>query len=314
MSIAISGSIAFDTIMVFEGRFADHILPDQVQMLNVAFLAPTMRQEFGGCAANIAYGLRLLKADVCVLGALGSDGEAYLARLKSLGIDVSAIVQKHDCYTAQAFITTDLADNQITAFHPGAMNHAHESLLSDRSPRLGIVSPNGRDAMLQHAQAFSARGVPFVFDPGQAMPVFSGDELRQLIHSATWLTVNEYEAEMLCRKTGLALSELCESLQPHPLGGVIATLGAQGADIHTRDGACTRVEAMPIGQAIDPTGCGDAFRAGLLYGLSGGMSLQRSVCIATVMGGVKIQSRGGQNHVVSETQVLEMVSKHYPFA
>ncbi|MFZ9841378.1 MAG: PfkB family carbohydrate kinase, partial [Burkholderiaceae bacterium] len=192
MSIQISGSIAFDTIMVFEGQFKDHILPDQVHMLNVAFLAPQMRQEFGGCAANIAYSLAGLGLPTRLLGSIGHDGQGYLARLTGLGIDTSAVVSRSDCFTAQAFITTDLLDNQITAFHPGAMNFAHESSVG-AGPGLGIVSPNGKQAMVQHAQSFDEQGIPFVFDPGQAMPIFEAQELRALIARASWLAVNDYE-------------------------------------------------------------------------------------------------------------------------
>jgi adenosine kinase len=307
MAIQVSGSVAFDTIMVFEGRFSEQILPDQVQMLNVAFLAPSMRQEFGGCAANIAYSLRALGSDVRVIGAIGRDGGPYRSRLEGLGVDCSGLLQREDCFTAQAFITTDLDDNQITAFHPGAMNHAHEkSVVPDDG--LGIVSPNGKAAMLAHAQQFDAQGIPFVFDPGQAMPIFEADELEALIRQASWLAVNAYEGEMLSRKVGQSLEQLSTWLQPHAQGGLIMTQGSAGATIII-NGQRQSQPAVVVPRPGDPTGCGDAFRAGLLHALSQGHSLERAVSHGIVLGAIKVQSRGGQNHTVSETMVSDMLSK-----
>jgi adenosine kinase len=308
MAIQVSGSVAFDTIMVFEGRFAEQILPDQVQMLNVAFLAPSMRQEFGGCAANIAYSLRALGSDVRVIGAIGRDGEPYRSRLESLGVDCSGLLQREDCFTAQAFITTDLDDNQITAFHPGAMNHAHEKAVVSDHNGLGIVSPNGKTAMLTHAQQFHAQGIPFVFDPGQAMPIFEADELEGLIRQASWLAVNAYEGEMLSRKVGQPLEELSTWLKPHAQGGLIMTQGAAGATIIV-DGQRRSQPAVAVSTPVDPTGCGDAFRAGLLHALSKGHSLKKAVSHGIVLGAIKVQSRGGQNHTVSETMMADMLSK-----
>ena len=312
MSVQISGSIAFDTIMVFEGRFRDHILPDQVHMLNVAFLAPQMRQEFGGCAANIAYTLRSLGQPCGLLGAVGRDGQDYLKRLDQLGIDVSAVLNADDCFSAQAFITTDLDDNQITAFHPGAMNRAGEVGLHDPATRLGIVSPNGKEAMIRHAREFSERKIPFVFDPGQAMPVFSADDLKQLVGQATWVAVNDYEGHMLAEKIGLSLTDLAAQLP----GGLIVTRGNHGVDLMERSDS-TRVEGLAVQElfglpAIDPTGCGDAFRGGLLYGLARGASLLDSARLGNIMGALKVVHRGAQNHRVDPVNVAQLVAKLYP--
>ncbi|MEY3016312.1 MAG: hypothetical protein RJB19_624 [Pseudomonadota bacterium] len=310
MSIQISGSIAFDTIMVFEGQFKDHILPDQVHMLNVAFLAPQMRQEFGGCAANIAYSLAGLGLPTRLLGSIGHDGQGYLARLTGLGIDTSAVVSRSDCFTAQAFITTDLLDNQITAFHPGAMNFAHESSVG-AGPGLGIVSPNGKQAMVQHAQSFDEQGIPFVFDPGQAMPIFEAQELRALIARASWLAVNDYEGEMLSRKLGLPLTEIAQLLKPHSTGGVIQTKGADGVQLIMARGESIQLPALQVDQAIDPTGCGDAFRAGLLAGLHKGFDLAKSARLGVLLGGIKVQHRGGQNHPVEQNLLRDLWSKTF---
>ncbi len=312
MSVQISGSIAFDTIMVFEGRFRDHILPDQVHMLNVAFLAPQMRQEFGGCAANIAYTLRGLGQPCGLLGAVGRDGQDYLKRLDQLGIDVSSVLNADDCFSAQAFITTDLDDNQITAFHPGAMNRAGEVGLHDPATRLGIVSPNGKEAMLRHAREFSERRIPFIFDPGQAMPVFSADDLKQLVGQATWVAVNDYEGHMLAEKIGLSLADLATQLP----GGLIVTRGNLGVDLMERS-ETTRVEGLSVQElfglpAIDPTGCGDAFRGGLLYGLARGASLLDSARLGNIMGALKVVHRGAQNHRVDPANVAQLIAKLYP--
>ena len=312
MSVQISGSIAFDTIMVFEGRFKDHILPDQVHMLNVAFLAPQMRQEYGGCAANIAYTLRGLGQPCGLLGAIGKDGAEYLKRLESLAIDTSQVLFADDCFSAQAFITTDLDDNQITAFHPGAMNRAGEVGIASQSARLGIVSPNGKQAMLRHAQEFSQHGVPFIFDPGQAMPIFNREELAMLAGQATWIAVNDYEGHMLADKLGTTIEQLASQTP----GGVIVTRGAQGVDVLEHSGS-TRVEGLDVskvfgGKPVDPTGCGDAFRGGLLFGLAKGASLLDSARLGNVMGGWKVVHRGGQNHKVNPANVQNLLEKIYP--
>jgi adenosine kinase len=312
MSVQISGSIAFDTIMVFEGRFKDHILPDQVHMLNVAFLAPQMRQEYGGCAANIAYTLRGLGQPCGLLAAIGKDGSDYLKRLDGLGIETSQVLFAQDCFSAQAFITTDLDDNQITAFHPGAMNRAGEVGLGSQPASLGIVSPNGKQAMLRHAQEFADRGVPFVFDPGQAMPVFNREELAQLTRQASWIAVNDYEGHMLAEKLGTTIAALAANTH----GGMIVTRGAQGVEVLEHSGS-TKVEGLDVSslfgsKPVDPTGCGDAFRGGLLFGLAKGASLIDSARLGNVMGGLKVVHRGGQNHAVRPSQVQELLEKIYP--
>ena len=312
MNVQISGSIAFDTIMVFEGRFKDHILPDQVHMLNVAFLAPQMRQEYGGCAANIAYTLRGLGQPCGLLGAIGKDGAGYLERLQALGIDTSQVLFAQDCFSAQAFITTDLDDNQITAFHPGAMNRAGEVGLGGAQAKLGIVSPNGKQAMLRHAQEFCERGVPFVFDPGQAMPVFNREELALLTSQATWIAVNDYEGHMLAEKLGTTIGKLASKTA----GGMIVTRGAQGVEVLEHSGS-TEVEGLEAekcfgAKPVDPTGCGDAFRGGLLFGLAQGMSLLDSARLGNIMGGLKVVHRGGQNHSLDRTKVQGLLENVYP--
>lgn len=299
MSIQISGSVAIDTIMVFEGRFRDHILADQVHMLNVAFLTPRMRQERGGCAANIAFGLRQLGQPAAILGSIGQDGVAYRDSLADLGIDMSEVHLIEDAYTAQAFITTDLDDNQITAFHPGAMTEAHRAQIRAATagqPAFGIVSPNGRQAMIDHAAGFAAAGIPFIFDPGQAMPMFDGPALLGMVRQATWITVNDYESEMLCRTTGHRLEELLGLLQSHPQGGIVVTKGAEGAELLMQSGERVKIPALKIEKAVDPTGCGDSFRSGLLTGLLQGEGLAVGAAIGSVMGGLKIQTRGAQNY------------------
>ncbi len=312
MSVQISGSIAFDTIMVFEGRFREHILPDQVHMLNVAFLAPQMRQEFGGCAANIAYTLRGLGQTCGLLGAIGKDGADYLRRLQQLGIDTAQVLSADDCFSAQAFITTDMDDNQITAFHPGAMSRAGEVGLPPGEIQLGIVSPNGKDAMLRHAQEFAQRKIPFVFDPGQAMPMFNADELNTFVGQASWIAVNDYEGHMLAEKLGTSLAALAKRVP----GGLIVTRGAEGVDLIEQSNS-TRVEGLDAAtgfghSAVDPTGCGDAFRGGLLFGLAKGASLMDSARLGNIMGAMKVVHRGGQNHPVSPAIVSQHLKKLYP--
>ena len=302
--LQVSGSIAFDTIMVFQGRFKDQILADQVHMLNVAFLAPEMRQEFGGCAANIGYGLLGLGCPTRLLAAVGKDGHDYLQRLKTLGADVTGVVVEDSMFTAQAFITTDLDDNQITAFHPGAMSVAHQATIKPNTASLGIVSPNGRQAMLEHAQGFFDAGIPFVFDPGQGLPMFNKDELLAFIQKASWLAVNDYEGEMLSRSLGLSLTELRAHLKPHPEGAVIVTKGSQGVWLDGPQGTQT-IEALAVKEALDPTGCGDAFRAGLLWGLAHGLPVATSCKAGVYLGAAKVQVRGAQNHHVE----LEAVKK-----
>lgn len=304
--VLISGSVAFDTIMVFDGYFKDHILADKVHMLNVAFLTPRLKREFGGCAANIAYNLKMLGGEPIVLATVGHDGGDYLERIAALGIDTSHLVQLNDQFTAQAFITTDLADNQIIAFHPGAMSLAHQVSASGALPAtLGIVSPNGKDAMLQHAREFRDAGVPFIFDPGQGLPMFDGSELRALIDAAHAVSVNDYEAQMLCDRTGLneaAIAKMVDAL--------VVTLGAQGSQLWTSEG-CTAIAACEVSQAVDPTGCGDAYRGGLLYGLAQGMRWQHAMQLGSVLGAVKIECQGAQNHLIDRAQIAERYHQAY---
>lgn len=287
--VLISGSIAYDNIMVFEGHFKDHILPDKVHMLNVSFLTPGLRREHGGTAANIAYNLKLLNGDPYILASVGAnDGAPYLERLRSWGVNQSGIVTVPNAFTAQAFITTDLAANQITAFHPGAMSNAHDAKVVNAA--LGLVSPNGKQAMHDHAQAMFNNQVPFVFDPGQGLPMFNGDELKVFIKQAQAVTVNDYEAQMLVDKTGLSLNEIASQLT-----ALIVTLGAEGSDIYA-DGKVERVAAAAISKAVDPTGCGDAFRAGLVHARVNGWSWKNAACLGSVMGAIKIENSGAQNH------------------
>jgi adenosine kinase len=293
MSILICGSLAFDTIMTFEGRFAEQILPSQLHILNVSFLVPGMRREFGGCAGNIAYGLRQLGSPAMPLAMLGSDGRGYLERLAALGVDTRGTRITEAAYTAQAMIMTDRDNNQITAFHPGAMSQAHETPVpTDAGVKLAIIAPDGRDAMLQHAQQLHEAGIPFVFDPGQGLPMFNGDELRAFIAQADWVAVNDYEAKMLCDRTGLSLDEVAAQVR-----GLIVTLGEQGCEVYA-DGAMARVPGVAASAVLDPTGCGDAFRAALLHGLLQGWPLLRCAELGNRMGATKIACRGGQNYTL----------------
>jgi adenosine kinase len=294
MSILVCGSLAFDTIMTFEGRFAEQILPSQLHILNVSFLVPGLRREYGGCAGNIAYGLRQLGADAVPLAMLGNDGSEYLDRLRALGVDTRHVSSSADSYTAQAMIMTDRDNNQITAFHPGAMSSAHDNPVPRRDDlTVAIISPDGRDAMLTHARQLHDAGVPFVFDPGQGLPMFNGEELRQFIELASWVTLNDYEAQMLCDRTGLTLDAIAAQVR-----GLIVTLGAEGCDVWEGGAAKVRVAGLPAATVVDPTGCGDAFRAALLHGLEQGWSLQRCAELGNRMGAVKIASRGGQNYTL----------------
>ncbi|QBM26868.1 carbohydrate kinase family protein [Hydrogenophaga pseudoflava] len=293
MSILICGSLAFDTIMTFEGRFAEQILPSRLHILNVSFLVPGMRREFGGCAGNIAYGLRQLGSDAVPLAMVGNDAQDYLSRLQGLGVDTRFIGTTADNYTAQAMIMTDRDNNQITEFHPGAMSQAHENRVPvDAGIRLAIVAPDGRDAMLEHAQQLHDAGIPFVFDPGQGLPMFNGDELRHFVSMASWVAVNDYEGKMLSDRTGLSLSEIAGQVQ-----GLVVTLAEHGCDVYA-EGRQTRVAGVSASAVVDPTGCGDAFRAALLHGLSQGWSLERCAELGNRLGATKIASRGGQNYTL----------------
>jgi adenosine kinase len=291
MSILVCGSVAYDTIMVFHDRFKHHILPEQIHILNVAFLVPDMRREYGGCAGNIAYNLKLLGADPLIMATVGDDAGPYLERMDALGLRRDHVRQVPGSFTAQAFITTDLDDNQITAFHPGAMNLSHLNRVDDAAGvRLGIVSPDGREGMLAHAEQFAAAGIPFVFDPGQGLPMFGGDELLHCMKLARYCTVNDYEAQLLCEKTGRSLAQLADAVE-----ALVVTRGAEGSHIYA-DGRRLDIPCVAPERIEDPTGCGDAYRAGLLYGIANGFDWLRSGRLASLMGAIKIERRGGQNH------------------
>lgn len=293
MAILVCGSLAFDTIMTFEGRFAEQILPSQLHILNVSFLVPGLRREYGGCAGNIAYGLRQLGAQAVPLAAMGSDGQDYLKRFEQLGIDTTHVQRVPDSYTAQAMIMTDRDNNQITAFHPGAMSQAHENPVPLRTDlSVAIVAPDGREAMLVHARQLHAAGIPFVFDPGQGLPMFNGEELRQFIELASWVAVNDYEAKMLTERTGLSLEDISDRVR-----GLVVTLGVEGCEVWEKRQK-TVVPGVKATEVVDPTGCGDAFRAALLHGLEQDWSLQRCAELGNRMGALKIASRGGQNYTL----------------
>ena len=290
MAAVICGSLAFDTIMNFEGRFSQQILPDQLHILNVSFLVPGLRRDFGGCAGNIAYALKRLGGHPLPMATLGTDGASYLERLQSLGISTEFVRRIEDSYTAQAMIMTDLDNNQITAFHPGAMMQAHLTRIEARPDiRLGIISPDGRDAMLQHAEQMHAAGIPFVFDPGQGLPMFDGRELAAFIEQATWVTVNDYEGKMLGERTGWSPAEISRRVQ-----GLVVTLGGEGCEVWI-GGEKTLVPGVKASAVVDPTGCGDAWRGALLHGLEQGWPLVRCAELGNRVGAAKVASRGPQN-------------------
>jgi adenosine kinase len=300
MSILVCGSIAYDSIMVFHGRFKDHILPEQVHILNVSFLVPEMRREFGGCAGNIAYNLKLLGGSPLPMATVGDDAQPYLDRLDALGIDRRHVRRVPGTFTAQAFITTDLDDNQITAFHPGAMSHSHLNAVPvDGSIRLGIVAPDGRDGMLQHAQQFADHGIPFVFDPGQGLPMFGADELEWFIERARYVALNDYEARLLVERTGHDLAAIARRVD-----ALVVTHGSRGSEIYVR-GDILHVPIAPAREVVDPTGCGDAYRAGLLYGIDHGLDWETTGRLAAVMGAMKIERGGAQNHTGDRGYVAE---------
>ena len=293
MAVLICGSLAFDTIMHFEGRFKEQILPEQLHILNVSFLVPQLQREYGGCAGNVAYGLKLLGGVPLPMATLGNDGESYMNRLKHLGIATDFVKMVSDNYTAQAMIMTDLDNNQITAFHPGAMMQAHTTAVEKRADiNLGIVSPDGRDAMIQHAEQFALAGIPFVFDPGQGLPMFDGETLRHFISQATWVTVNDYEGKMLTERTGWDAAEISSKVK-----GLVITLGAHGCEVW-QDRQKTLVAPVKAEAVVDPTGCGDAWRSALLFGLDQGWDLVRCAELGNKMGALKIASRGPQNYVL----------------
>ena len=300
MKTLICGSLAYDTIMVFHDHFKHHILPEQIHILNVSFLVPDMRREYGGCAGNIAYNLRLLGGEPLIMATVGDDYGPYKQRLGHLGFDTAHVREVPGTFTAQAFITTDLADNQITAFHPGAMGHSHLNRIGDaREARLGIVSPDGRQGMLDHARQFHEAGIPFIFDPGQGMPMFDGADLLEFLKLADYCTVNDYEAKMLSDRTGKPLDELAKSVK-----ALIVTLGGDGSEIYA-DGQRIAIPGVKPDDVVDPTGCGDAYRAGLLHGIAQGWGWEKTGRLASLMGSIKIAHRGGQNHKPKREEIAK---------
>jgi adenosine kinase len=306
--VLVCGSVAFDTIAVFEGHFKDHILPDSIHSLSVSFFVPSMRKEYGGCAGNIAYNLRLLGGNPMPVGTVGADAEDYLAYLAQLGIDTSLIRVLPDMYTPQCFITTDLDNNQIASFHPGAMLRSNENDLTGHEAAWAIVAPDSKEGMFAHAERLHAQGIPFVFDLGQAMPLFSGDDINAMLGMARVLTANNYEASVVEQRTGRSIQEIAQGLH-----AVVVTHGGDGAVLYA-DNTQTRIEPVKVSDVVDPTGCGDAHRAGLLYGLTNGWSLVDACRLANVMGGIKIASRGPQNHRPSREQINDMLQQNYGLA
>lgn len=304
MNALICGSMAYDTIMVFHDKFKHHILPEKVHILNVSFLVPIMRREFGGCAGNIAYNLKLLGEDPLIMATVGHDFEPYAQWLSQCRLSRQYIKVLSDNYTGQAYITTDEDANQITAFHPGAMNHSHLNeipLDAKKDISIGIVSPDGKEGMMAHAQQFVEADIPFIFDPGQGMPMFNGSELLQLVEQATWLTLNDYEAALMLERTGLSLEQLAAKVE-----ALIITRGGSGSQIYTA-GQCLEIPVAEVSNILDPTGCGDAYRAGLLYGIMNEYDWEITGRIASLMGAIKIEQHGTQNHIFT----LEAFKERY---
>jgi adenosine kinase len=303
----ICGSMAYDTIMVFGDRFANHILPDKIHMLNVSFLVPRLRREFGGCAGNIAYNLKLLGDEGYPMATVGADFGPYREWLSARGVSTQHLRVIDSELTAQAFITTDLDDNQITAFHPGAMQHSHHNRVGEaRGVALGIVAPDGREGMIEHAAQFASAGIPFIFDPGQGLPMFSGEELRRFIAQARWVTLNDYEWQLVQQKSGWSVSQMLTHVE-----ALIVTRGAAGSSIYTRE-AQLEIACAPTGAIIDPTGCGDAYRAGLIHGLLHGLDWRSTGHIASLMGAIKIESRGTQNHRFTSAEFAARLRQAFP--
>ncbi len=306
MHTLICGSIAYDNIMVFNGRFKDHILPEQLHILNVAFLVPELRREFGGCAGNIAYNLQLLGGRPLIMATVGDDHQPYAYRLDRLGLAQHHVRHVPQTFTAQAFITTDLDDNQITAFHPGAMNHSQLNHVHEvRDVKLGIVAPDGREGMLQHAREFHAAGIPFLFDPGQGLPMFDGAELLEFVRLADFVALNDYEGQMLQDKTQLRLDQIAQQVK-----ALVVTLGARGSVIFT-GGQQLEIPCVEADSVVDPTGCGDAYRAGLLYGIANGMDWEDTGRLASLLGALKIAHRGGQNHHFTRDEIAARFRRNF---
>lgn len=293
----ICGSLAYDTIMVFEDSFVNHILPDQIHKLNVSFFVPSMQRVFGGVAGNIAYNLKLLGGSPVPMGTVGQDFGPYQEHLTALDIPMDAIIEKTEMFTPQAFITTDQDNNQITAFHPGAMSLSNECKVADHTDiSIGIVGPDGRDGMISHAQGFVDNDIPFIFDPGQAMPLFDGTDLKNFIAQATWMAVNDYEYELVCERTGWDAKEIATHLE-----ALIVTRGEKGSEIYT-DGTVYHIPVVEAKQVLDPTGCGDAYRAGLLYGFMNDLDIQTTGRIASLLGSIKIAHAGTQKHCFTKEE------------
>jgi len=308
MPALICGSFAYDCIMVFPGRFADQILPDQIHMLNVAFLVPELRREFGGCAGNIAFNLKLLGGEGEPMGAVGHDFPPYAAWMDDHGVSRRYLLEVPSAFTAQAYITTDMQDNQITAFHPGAMGHAHEiAVPADARFSWGMVSPDGREAMIDHARQFAEAGIPFVFDPGQGLPMFDGDDLARFIEQASVVAVNDYEGQMLQERTGLSAEQISQRVD-----ALVITRGSEGSVV-IRDGQVTEIPTARPSAVTDPTGCGDAYRAGLLYGLMAGADWETTGRIASLMGAIKISSHGTQNHRLNPDDFRERFVENFGY-
>ena len=301
MRTLICGSIAYDNIMVFQDHFKNHILPEKIHVLNVAFLVPEMRREFGGCASNIAYNLKMLGGDPVMMATVGDDFAPYAARFDQLNLTQQHVLHVPETFTAQAFITTDLDDNQITAFHPGAMNFSHlNSVNETQGIRLGIIAPDGRDGMMQHAREFHEAGIPFIFDPGQGLPMYNGEELLSFVDQADYIAVNDYEGELLQERTGLSLESLAKKAK-----ALIVTLGAQGSVIYA-GGKQYQIPCVKPKEIIDPTGCGDAYRAGLLYGIAHGFDWQITGQLGSLLGSLKIACRGAQNHRFTRDEIDQL--------
>jgi adenosine kinase len=303
--VLVCGSVAFDTIAIFEGHFKDHILADNIQTLSVSFFVPSLRKEYGGCAGNIAYNLRLLGGNPVPVGTVGADAADYIAYLANMGIDTSLIRVRPDLYTAQCFITTDLDNNQIASFHPGAMLESAQNDLTGHHAAWAIVAPDSKEAMFAHARRLHAQSIPFIFDLGQAMPLFTGDDLEEMLQLAQILAANDYEASIITQRTGRSMSNIAQSIQ-----AAIVTRGGEGATLYT-DGEQTTIPPTPVQRVVDPTGCGDAHRAGLLYGLTQNWSLQDACRLANVMGGLKIASRGPQNHTPARNEIADVLQRNY---
>lgn len=309
MTALICGSFAYDNIMVFQGRFADEILPDKVHILNVSFLVPQLRKEFGGCAGNIAYTLDMLGGSALPMGTVGEDFAPYRQRLSALGIDDRLVKSVEGTFTAQAYIVTDLDDNQITAFHPGAMSEAHQQVVpTDQGISLGMVSPDGRDGMIEHAAQFADAGIPFIFDPGQGMPMFDGDDLKLFIEQATYVAVNDYECGMLCERTGLTPEQVAERVD-----ALIVTRGGEGSRI-LANGKELQIPVVKPARLSDPTGCGDAYRGGLIYGLQQGMDWETTARIAALCGSIKIEQSGTQNHRFTQDEFAARFAQEFGYS